>query len=144
MNSKVTQLPHDWSQFEKVIVFDGVCNFCNATVDFVMRHDPQGKFKFGTLQSEPAQKILSRWGLHTEDFETFLLLEEGRVFTKSTAALKIAKHLTSPWFLLVMFRIVPRTIRDGIYDFICRRRYRWMGKRDTCRVPSSAERERFV
>ena len=144
MNNPSKHEKHDWSQFEKVIVFDGVCIFCNATVDFVMQHDPKRKFKFGTLQSEPAQKILSRWGLHTEDFETFLLLEEGHVFTKSTAALKIAKHLTGPWHLLAMFRIVPPSIRDGIYDFVAQRRYRWMGKRETCRVPSSAERERFI
>jgi len=144
MNSEVIQPQHDWGQFEKVIVFDGVCNFCNAFVDFVMRHDPQGIFKFGTLQSGQAQEILRRLGLHSEDFETFLLLEQGQVFTKSTAALKIAKCLSGPWPLLMIFLIVPRLIRDGIYDFIARRRYRWMGKRDTCRVPSSAERERFV
>ncbi len=144
MNSEVIQPQHDWGQYNKVIVFDGICNFCNASVDFVMRHDPTGKFKFGTLQSEPARKILNRLGLHTEDFETFLLLEEEQVFTKSTAALKIAKELTGLWPLLTVFLIVPRPIRDGIYDFMARRRYRWMGKRDTCRVPSPSERARFV
>ncbi|UCE63757.1 MAG: thiol-disulfide oxidoreductase DCC family protein [Nitrospirota bacterium] len=144
MTASVKQEKHDWAQLEKVIVFDGVCNFCNAFVDFVIGHDPQGKFKFGTLQSGPGQEVLIRLGLHTEDFETFLLLEQGKVFTKSTAALKIAKCLTGPWPLLAMFLLVPRSIRDGLYDFIARRRYRWMGKRDTCRMPSSGERERFI
>lgn len=144
MTAHVQQKQHHWAQFDRVIVFDGVCNFCNASVDFVIRHDPQGKFKFGTLQSEPAQEILSRLQLRRDDFETFLLLERGEVFTKSTAALKIAKQLTGLWALLAMFLIVPRPIRDGIYDFIARRRYRWMGKRDTCRVATPADREWFL
>lgn len=144
MTAYVNQDNHYWAGFEKVIVFDGVCNFCNAFVDFVIRHDPQGKFKFGTLQSGPAQAILHRLGLSAEDFETFLFLEKGQIFTKSTAALKIAKHLTNPWPLLRIFYLVPRPIRDGLYDFIARRRYQLMGKRETCRVPSAAERERFV
>ena len=144
MTAMVKYEKHDWAQFEKIIVFDGVCNFCNVFVDFVIGHDPQGKFKFGTLQSGQGQEILTRLGLDTEDFETFLLLEQGQVFTKSTAALKIAKCLTGPWPLLTMFLIVPPSIRDRLYDFIARRRYRWMGKRDTCRVPSSEEWERFI
>jgi predicted DCC family thiol-disulfide oxidoreductase YuxK len=144
MTAPVKQEKHHWAQFEKVIVFDGVCNFCNATVDFVIRHDPEGKFKFGTLQSDPAQAILRRLGFQTEDFETFLLLEEEHVFTKSTAALKIAKQLPGLWPFLAMFLIIPLPIRDGIYDYFARRRYRWMGKRETCRLPTPAERERFV
>ena len=144
MTADVKQEKPDWGQLEKIIVFDGVCNFCNASVDFVMRRDPHGKFKFGTLQSEPAQEILNRLQLRRDDFETFLLLEQGKPFTKSTAALKIVKHLTGLWPLLGMFLIVPRPIRDGIYDFIARRRNRWMGKRDTCRIPTPAEQERFV
>ena len=144
MNSGATQSQHPWEKFEKIIVFDGVCNFCNAFVDMVIRHDPQGKFKFGTLQSEPAQEILCRLQLRTEDFETFLLLEEGRVFTKSTAALKIVRHLNSPWPLLCIFFLIPPAIRNKAYDFIARRRYRLMGKRDTCRMPTSADKGRFV
>ena len=144
MNPRGTQSQQDWSQFDKIIVFDGVCNFCNAFVDFVIRHDPPGKFKFGTLQSSPAKEILNRLGLSAEDFETFLFLEKGQVFTKSTAALKIASHLTYPWTLLGIFVLVPRAVRDWIYDYIAGRRYQWMGKREVCRVPSAAERERFV
>ena len=144
MTPPVNQKKHDWAQYNKVIVFDGICNFCNAFVDFVIRHDPQRKFKFGTLQSEPAQKILRKLGLHTEEFETFLLIEDDRIFTKSTAALKIAKHLGGFWSVFTVFFIVPRPIRDGAYDVIARRRLRWMGRRDACRVPSSSEQDRFV
>jgi len=144
MTAAVKQDKHNWAQFDKVIVFDGICNFCNASVDFVIRHDPKGKFKFGTLQSEPAQEILSRLQLRRDDYETFLLLEQGQAFTKSTAALKIAKQLPGLCPLLGMFLIVPRPIRDWVYDFFARRRYRWMGKRDVCRAPTPAERERFI
>jgi predicted DCC family thiol-disulfide oxidoreductase YuxK len=144
MTALVKQEKPDWAKFEKVIVFDGVCNFCNAFVDFVIRHDPWKKFKFGTLQSGQAQEILKRLELQTEDFETFLFLEQGQPFTKSTGALKIAKHLTGHWPLLAIFLIVPQPIRDGIYDFIAQRRYRWMGRRDACRAPTPEERDRFV
>ena len=129
MSAKENLEKSGWSSYQQVIVFDGVCNFCNASVDFVMKRDPQQKFKFGTLQSEPAKQILKDQQLDTEDFETFLLLERGKVFTKSTAALKIAKQLTGIWPLLYAFIMVPRPIRDGIYSFIARRRYHGWGKK---------------
>lgn len=144
MNVFIRQKQHDWARYEKVIVFDGVCNFCNAFVDFVIRHDPHRRFKFGTLQSEPAQKILEELGLQTKEFETFLLLEDDRVFTKSTAALKIAKQLRGPWSFLGMFLLIPVPIRDSIYDYFARHRYRWMGKRERCRLPIPTDKERFV
>jgi predicted DCC family thiol-disulfide oxidoreductase YuxK len=135
---------HEWDKYEKVIVFDGVCNFCNAFVNFVMDQDSQEGFKFATLQSEPAQKILTRFQLSTEDYETFLLLEAGKVFTKSTAALKILRRLNGLWPLLYIFMIIPRPIRDTVYSFIARHRYGWMGKTASCRVPTAKDRQRFV
>ena len=144
MKTELHQQSHEWAGYERVIVFDGVCNFCNAFVNFVMDRDPQLKFKFGTLQSEPAQRILEERQLSQEDFETFILLEFGRVFTKSTAAMKIARQLGGLWPLLYAFMIIPRPIRDALYDFIARRRYQWMGKAEACRVPTPADRERFV
>lgn len=135
---------HEWAKEERLIVFDGVCNWCNAWVDFTITHDPHAKFKFGTLQSEPAQQILTSLRLSTEGFETFLLLEHGRVYTKSTAALKIMRQLSGLWSLLYIGIVIPRPFRDAIYDYIARRRYRWMGKADTCRVPTPAEHDRFV
>ena len=137
-------LPHEWDKFERVIVFDGVCNFCNTFVNFVMEHDSQACFKFGTLQSEPAQKILTQFHLATEDYETFLLLEKGKVFTQSTAALKILRRVDGLWPFLYIFILIPRPIRDTVYNFIARHRYQWMGKTDSCRVPTTKDHQRFV
>lgn len=135
---------HEWAKHKRVIVFDGICNWCNAWVNFTIDHDPQAKFKFGTLQSEPAQQILKELRLPAEDFETFLLLEQGRVYTKSTAALKIVKQLSGFWPFFYLGIVIPRPLRDALYDYIARRRYHWMGKADTCRVPTPTERDRFV
>ena len=133
-----------WGGYDRVIVFDGVCNFCNASVDFVIKRDPQHKFKFSTLQSEPAQHLLKELGLSRDDFETFLLLERGQASTKSTAVLKIAKHMPGLWPLLYVFILVPKPFRDAVYDFIARNRYRWLGRAETCRVPTPTELDRFV
>jgi len=135
---------HEWGQYERVIVFDGVCNFCNAFVNFVLERDSRELFKFGTLQSQSAQDILTQLHLSTRDYETFLLLENGNVFTKSTAALKILRCLSGFWPWLYVFIIIPRPLRDLVYSVIARHRYQWMGKSDTCRVPSPEERARFI
>ena len=135
---------HEWDAHERVIVFDGVCNFCNYFVNFVMDRDHQNQFKFGTLQSDPAQMILEELNLAREDFETFLLLEQGKVYTKSTAAIKILSRLGSLWSLMSLFMVVPLPIRDWVYSFIARNRYRWMGKADVCRVPTPKDFQRFV
>jgi predicted DCC family thiol-disulfide oxidoreductase YuxK len=135
---------HKWAGYERVIVFDGICHWCNAWVKFTLARDPHGKFKFGTLQSEPAQQILKELRLPTDNFETFLLLERGRVFTKSTAALRIFRQLSGLWPLLSLGIVIPRPLRNAMYDYLARRRYRWMGKAETCRVPAQTERERFV
>jgi predicted DCC family thiol-disulfide oxidoreductase YuxK len=144
MKRELDSTSHEWARHERVIVFDGACNWCNAWINFTIDHDPQGKFKLGMLQSEHAKQILQELQLSTEDFETFLLLEQTRIFTKSTAALKIAKHLSGLWPLLYLFIVVPRPLRDAIYDFVARHRYKWMGKAETCRVPTPSERARFV
>ena len=135
---------HDWAEHERIIVFDGVCKWCNTWVDFIIARDPLGTFKFGTLQSHSGRQLLELLRLPAENFATFLLLERGRVFTKSTAALRIVRHLSPLWPLYYVAIAVPRRIRDAVYDFVARRRYRWMGKTATCRVPTPAERERFV
>ncbi len=144
MNVERDLRSHEWARYDRVIVFDGVCNWCNAWVNFTIDRDPMRKFKFGMLQSESAQEILKGCHLSTDDFETFVLLERGRVFTKSTAALRIARHLSGLWPLLYVLIVVPRSIRDAVYDYIARHRYHWMGKAEACRVPTPAERERFV
>ncbi|HEU4686493.1 MAG TPA: DCC1-like thiol-disulfide oxidoreductase family protein [Nitrospira sp.] len=135
---------HEWAGYERVIVFDGLCNWCNAWVSFAMRRDPGRKLKFGTLQSEKGQRALNELELSSEEFETFLLLERGRVFTKSTAALRVACQLTGLWPVFSLLLAVPRPIRDALYDVVARHRYRWMGKADVCRVPAPEDRGRFV
>lgn len=144
MNGQLDPQQHEWAGHERVIVFDGVCNWCNAWVNFTLDHDPHTKFKFGTLQSQPAQQILTELRLPPDDFKTFLLLEQGRVFTKSTAALRIIRQLSGLWPLLYVGFVIPRPLRDALYDYIAHRRYRLMGKSETCRIPTQAERERFV
>jgi predicted DCC family thiol-disulfide oxidoreductase YuxK len=135
---------HKWARYERVIVFDGVCNWCNAWVNFIIDHDPHGKFKFGTLQSDQAQQILKALQLPTEDFTTFLLLDQSQVYTNSTAALRIVKHLSGVWPFFYLGIMIPRSLRDAMYDYMARRRYEWMGKAETCRVPTPAEQDRFV
>ena len=135
---------HPWADYHRIIVFDGVCNFCNVSVDFVIARDPQKKYKFGTLQSDAGQAILRKCHLNTQDFETFLYIEKGHVFTRSTAALKVVRGLTGLWPMLYVFMVIPCALRDGVYQFIARRRYRWMGKRESCRIPDSTEQARFI
>ena len=144
MNDRLDPQQHNWAGHERVIVFDGICNWCNTWVNFTLARDPHRKFKFGTLQSQPAQQILKALHLIADDFETFLLLERGRVYTKSTAALRIVRQLSGLWPLLYVGIAIPRPLRDAVYDYVAQRRYRWMGKSETCRIPTSAERERFV
>jgi predicted DCC family thiol-disulfide oxidoreductase YuxK len=135
---------HEWAKHERIIVFDGVCNWCNVWVNFTIDHDPQAKFKFCTLQSEQARQLLKSLHLPTEDFTTFLLLEQSRIFTKSTAALRILKELSGCRLLFYLGIMIPRPLRDALYDYIARHRYEWMGKAESCRVPTPADHERFV
>ncbi|HQR16060.1 MAG TPA: DCC1-like thiol-disulfide oxidoreductase family protein [Nitrospira sp.] len=140
---KIDPTTHEWAALERVILFDGICNWCNAWVDFTMARD-DGRFHFATLQSDKGQELLKLLGLSTQDFETFLLLERGQVFTKSTAALRIARQLSGWWPLLYGLMLIPRGLRDILYDYVARHRYRLMGKAQTCRIPGATDRDRFV
>ena len=144
MNDQLDPSVHAWTKYERLILFDGLCNWCNAWVSFTIAHDPAGQFKFGTLQSEQAQRILRDLNLSATDYQTFLLLEGCRVYTKSTGALRVLRHLSGWWPLYYVCVLVPTPIRDVAYDFVARHRYRWMGQSTTCRVPTQADRERFV
>jgi predicted DCC family thiol-disulfide oxidoreductase YuxK len=127
-----------------VVLFDGVCNFCNASVNFIIRRDPKGEFRFAPLQSEVGKKYLEKFHLSTTDLDTMVLVEGERVFTRSTAGLRIARRLTGLWPLFSAFLIVPKFLRDAVYRVIAKNRYRWWGKRDACMVPSPAVRARFL
>lgn len=127
-----------------IILFDGVCNLCNSSVNFIIDHDPHGNFQFAALQSNYGQEKLKELGFNTSDFDSIVLLSNGKVFKKSSAALRIAKKLSGLWPLLYIFIIVPPFIRHAVYDIISRNRYKWWGKRDSCRMPTPELKKRFV
>jgi predicted DCC family thiol-disulfide oxidoreductase YuxK len=127
-----------------VIIFDGVCNLCNAAVRFIIRRDPQARFRFAALQSAPAQALLARVEVDAAAFDSVMLVEDGVVHSRSDAALRVARRLRFPWPLLYALVILPRPLRDSLYDFIARNRYRWFGKRETCMTPTPDLQSRFL
>ena len=129
---------------KEVLLFDGVCNLCNDSVNFIIDHDPQGHFKFAALQSDFGQQKLKELGYNTEDFDSLVLLSGDKVYKKSSAALRIARKLTGGYPLLYGFIIIPPFIRHWFYDSIARNRYKWFGKRDSCRMPTPELKSRFV
>jgi predicted DCC family thiol-disulfide oxidoreductase YuxK len=129
---------------ERIIFFDGVCNLCNGAVNFVIDRDKKGRFKLAALQSEEAKPFLKGAGLDKDELSTILLYEDGKMYKKSTAALRIARNLDGLWPLLYVFMIVPRFIRDGVYSWIAKNRYKWFGKKDSCRMPTPDLKARFL
>jgi predicted DCC family thiol-disulfide oxidoreductase YuxK len=127
-----------------VILFDGVCNFCNGAINFVIKQDKKDIFRFAPLQSEAGQRLLQQYQLPKENFPSFVLIEDGKVYKKSTAALKVLSRLPWYWKELQVLRIVPTFLRNAIYDFIARNRYKWFGKREQCRLSTPAVKKRFL
>jgi len=120
-----------------VILFDGVCNLCNASIQRVIKHDPAGIFRFASLQGQLGQQVLEKFQLPADAFNSFLLLEDGQLFSKSTAALKVMKQMTGIWSLLYYpLIIIPPFIRNFFYDIIARNRYKWFGKQESCWLPT--------
>lgn len=126
------------------MLFDGVCNVCNGAVQFVIARDPRARFHFAALQSDVAEAQLRRFGDSGFVSETIALIEGGRLYTRSTAALRIARGLRFPWPLAYALIAVPRPVRDVAYDLVARNRYRWFGKRETCMIPTPDLRDRFL
>ncbi|MNW36350.1 hypothetical protein D3C74_133630 [compost metagenome] len=128
-----------------VVLFDGVCHMCQGAVKFIIKRDPVGRFKFASLQSGTAERLLSNNGIRAEDkLGTIVLIENGNKYTRSTAALRIAKGLRFPWPILYCLSIVPPVIRNAVYKWIAANRYRWFGKDDACMVPTPEIRKRFI
>ena len=127
-----------------IVLFDGVCNLCNWTVQFILRRDRRERFLFAPLQSEKGKELLQRHRLPPDQLDSIVLVESGRAFTSSSAALRIARGLPGLWPLLYAFIAVPRFIRDPVYGWIARNRYRWFGRRESCRIPRPEERSRFL
>jgi predicted DCC family thiol-disulfide oxidoreductase YuxK len=126
------------------ILFDGVCNLCNGSVQFILKRDPQARFRFASLQSEAGRRLVTEQGLDPEVLNSVILIEDGRVYRESTAALRIARHMAGAWKLLRVFVLIPRPIRDVAYRLIARNRYRWFGKSETCWLPTPELRARFL
>jgi predicted DCC family thiol-disulfide oxidoreductase YuxK len=127
-----------------VILFDGVCNLCNTFVQFVIARDPDGRFHFASLQSDSGRRMLRSTALAEPFPDTVVLVESGRAFVRSTAALRIVRRLRAPWPLAYAFIVVPRPLRDWLYDVVARHRYRWFGRRESCIVPTGELRARFI
>lgn len=130
---------------KQLILFDGVCNLCNASVQYVIRHDKKDKFRFAALQSEVGQSIMRQFGVDRTKTDSVLLYRgDHKLFYKSTAALKIAIQLGFPINLMGSFLIVPVFIRNRVYDYIAKNRYRWYGKRNECMIPTPELKSKFL
>jgi len=127
-----------------IVLFDGVCNLCNRSVQFIIRRDRKKKFLFGSLQGKTGQGYLRKYHLPTDQFHSFMLIEGNVLYTRSTAVLRMCKHLGRGWQLLYVFIYIPQPIRDGVYSLIASNRYKLFGKKDQCRVPTPQERDRFL
>ena len=127
-----------------IVLFDGVCNLCNGSVQWISKRDKKGRFRFASLQSAAAKKALADVGLANMALDSVVLIEGTRVFVRTDAALRIAKGLGLPWSLFAAFLVVPAFLRDPLYRLIARYRYRWFGKRETCMVPTKELRARFL
>ena len=132
------------TEIKGIILFDGVCNFCDHTVNFIIKRDTEERFLFASLQSEAGQNLLKKFHLSTEHFDSFIYVKSEKYYIKSTAALHIAKDLRKWWQLLYVLVIIPRPIRDRCYDWIAKNRYKWFGKKQECTIPTPEIRKRFL
>ena len=141
---KSLNLPDLLRDNPRIILFDGVCNLCAWTVGFVFRNDTKSLYRFAWVQSPEGKEILRWCGLPDDRFDTMVTLEDGRAYYKSTAFLHVVRNLRFPWPLLWAGMVIPEALRDRVYDFIARTRYRFFGRQATCRVPEGTVRGRFL
>ena len=127
-----------------IILFDGVCNLCNYSVQYVIKHDPDAVFQFASLQGETGRQLLRQYGLSANDLNSFVLIRDNKAYTRSSAALTVTKQLTGLTKLLYGFIIVPPFIRNAVYSFIAKNRYKWFGKKDSCMIPIAGLKSRFL
>lgn len=127
---------------ERIVLFDGVCNFCNSSVQFIINRDPSGKFHFASQQSDVGEKLMTQHGISGND--SIVYIEDGKSYIKSAAALRIAKQLSGMWPAFFAFIIIPPPLRNVVYDVVAKNRYRWFGKRDSCMIPPPSIRKRFL
>lgn len=128
---------------QPIILFDGVCNLCNGTVDFLMKQDRKKQFRFAPLQSETGELLTQQFQI-PENSDSVILIKSNTVYFKSDVVIEISGMLHYPWKMGVIIKIIPKKIRDKLYDWIAKNRYRWFGKKDTCRIPTLEEQEFFM
>ena len=129
---------------QPIVLFDGVCNLCDGAVKFIIRHDKKKVFLFASLQSEAGQKILAQYNFPQDELNSFILIDKGKAYTRSTGALMVAKKLNGLWPVLYSYIIIPAFIRDSIYNWIGTNRYKWFGKKDECMLPTAELKARFL
>lgn len=130
---------------KKIILFDGVCNLCNSSVQFVIKRDKKDLFRYAALQSEVGQQLVAERHIDTRQVDSIILIEPGvAYYTKSDAALEIAKDLGGFWKLSSIFMWIPRAIRNAVYDFVARNRYKWFGRKEACMIPTPELRAKFL
>lgn len=127
-----------------IILFDGECHFCSEVVRFTIRRDPKARFTFAPLQSDTGQQLLRAAGLPPFNLDTFVLIENGQAYTQSNAALRVVRKLHMLWPILYIFIAVPKPIRNAIYQWVARNRYRWFGRSSACMMPTPEIRHRFL
>lgn len=132
------------NQNKSIILFDGVCNLCNASVIFIIKRDKKDIFRFATLQSDFGQNLFKRFNVDAIKNDSVFLYQDDRLFTHSTAALKISKNLSGLWPILFVLIIIPKFIRDFAYNLIAKNRYKWFGKRESCMIPTPELRHKFI
>jgi predicted DCC family thiol-disulfide oxidoreductase YuxK len=129
---------------DRVVFFDGVCNFCNYWVNFAIKRDRKKNLHFAPLQGETAKKILANYNISTSSLSSVIFLDNGKIYTQSSAAFRICKHLDNGWKLFYGLMVIPKFIRDAAYNLIAKNRYRWFGKTESCMIPTPDMRERFL
>jgi predicted DCC family thiol-disulfide oxidoreductase YuxK len=127
-----------------ILLFDGECNLCNHAVQFIIARDPKAYYRFAALQSAAGQHLLEQYQLPRSQFDTIIMIQNNQVYTKSTAALRIVRKLYRLWSYLYIFIMVPKLIRDPLYDWIARNRIKWFGRRDSCMMPTPEIKMRFL
>ncbi|MEK4870605.1 MULTISPECIES: thiol-disulfide oxidoreductase DCC family protein [Niallia] len=125
-----------------IVLFDGVCNLCSKSVQFIIKRDPHNQFLFASLQSEMGKSLLEKH--HLSEVDSVVLIKEDMYYMESDAALEICRHLSSGWKLLAILKVIPSSIRDPLYQFVARNRYRWFGKQDSCMLPTEEMKKRFL
>tara|TARA_R100000306_G_C4355599_1_gene132534 strand:- start:475 stop:888 length:414 start_codon:yes stop_codon:yes gene_type:complete len=129
---------------KQIILFDGVCNLCNSSVLFVIKRDKKNRFRFAALQSDAGRRLAKAYGIDTAQTDSIILIEGQDCYAKSSAALRIARELSGAWPLLYGFILVPTSLRNWVYDWVAKNRYRWFGKKDSCMIPTASLQSKFL